>query len=228
MKFTTLLLPVFAGLALAATSAPAPSPSDSCAAGKILGINAMCGNSPVDCGSGRCCLKGQKCVSGSKGVPACTDPDLKDDSGKGLTVSAACYGSPSTSSSKPTGTGSSTAKPTDSKSGTFTHTGSGPSHPTGGPGGPPSGPSHPGDGTPTPSFPGGASPSHSGPPGHGFPPYSFTNSSDTGSGASGTTGGDKGSKTGGVVQQTTNAAPRSVQMQAAALLAGVGAVAFWL
>ncbi|KAF2430967.1 hypothetical protein EJ08DRAFT_696909 [Tothia fuscella] len=82
MLFNTLVLATLASAVATANTA------DSCAAGSILGIYAMCGTFPVDCGKGLCCLQGQKCVSGG-----CTDPKLTDDGGKVLTVKAACYGS---------------------------------------------------------------------------------------------------------------------------------------
>jgi len=82
MLFTTFVFAVFASFLAIAQAA-----SNSCPAGSILGIYAMCGTAPVDCGKGLCCLNGQKCVSGG-----CTDPKLTDDSGKVLTVNAACYG----------------------------------------------------------------------------------------------------------------------------------------
>jgi hypothetical protein len=70
MLFNTLVLATLASAVAAAKAA------DSCAAGSILGIYAMCGTFPVDCGKGLCCLQGQKCVSGG-----CTDPKLVDDGG---------------------------------------------------------------------------------------------------------------------------------------------------
>jgi hypothetical protein len=93
MLFTTFVLAVFASF-LAIVQAT----SNSCPAGSILGIYAMCGTDPVDCGKGLCCLDGQTCVTGG-----CTDPKLTDDSGKVLTVSAACYGSIQSHQSTPSG-----------------------------------------------------------------------------------------------------------------------------
>jgi len=81
MFFHTFVLAIFASLVAFANAA------NSCPAGSILGIYAMCGSFPVDCGSGLCCLSGQTCVKGG-----CTDSKLTDDSGKVLTVNAACYG----------------------------------------------------------------------------------------------------------------------------------------
>jgi hypothetical protein len=62
-----------AAFAAAATSVAA---EDSCAAGAILGIYALCGSHPVDCGSGKCCLEGQKCVK-SDGTFKCADSQLQ-------------------------------------------------------------------------------------------------------------------------------------------------------
>lgn len=62
--------------------------------GAVLGIFAMCGTNPVDCGNGWCCLAGQTCTSGSQGANTmCKDPVLTDDNGKaGVTVNAAYFG----------------------------------------------------------------------------------------------------------------------------------------
>jgi len=62
--------------------------------GAILGIFAMCGTEPVDCGNGWCCLATQTCTSGPKGANTmCNDPILTDSKGKaGVTVNAAYFG----------------------------------------------------------------------------------------------------------------------------------------
>jgi len=44
--------------------------------GAILGIYAMCGNDPIDCGQGWCCLNGQQCVTDPTGNIMCYDPGL--------------------------------------------------------------------------------------------------------------------------------------------------------
>ena len=49
------------------------------AAGAILGIYALCGGTPVDCGSGYCCLNGQTCTIDSKNAIKCADPELSGD-----------------------------------------------------------------------------------------------------------------------------------------------------
>ena len=69
MQFKSIVLAVFAA---AATSVAA---DDACDAGAILGIKAMCGTEPVDCGSGRCCLNGQKCVKDGS-TQKCEDKEL--------------------------------------------------------------------------------------------------------------------------------------------------------
>jgi hypothetical protein len=46
------------------------------AAGPILGIYAMCGDNPVDCGQGWCCLNEQQCVTNKAGHIACYDDEL--------------------------------------------------------------------------------------------------------------------------------------------------------
>jgi hypothetical protein len=51
-------------------------------AGVVLGIFAMCGTDPVDCGNGWCCLAGQTCTDGSRGPDtSCIDSQLTDNSG---------------------------------------------------------------------------------------------------------------------------------------------------
>jgi len=94
MQFRSLVL-----AALASASASAQS-SDACAAGAILGIFALCGSKPVDCGSNKCCLEGQKCVP-ADGDFKCADSALVQ--GATVTVNAACYGTStaSISASKP-------------------------------------------------------------------------------------------------------------------------------
>jgi hypothetical protein len=45
--------------------------------GAILGIFAMCGTDPVDCGNGWCCLAGQTCTNGPEGADTqCIDTTL--------------------------------------------------------------------------------------------------------------------------------------------------------
>jgi len=63
-------------------------------AGVVLGIFAMCGTDPVDCGNGWCCLSGQTCTDGSRGPDtSCIDAQLADNSGGGtFTVNAAYFG----------------------------------------------------------------------------------------------------------------------------------------
>ena len=56
-----------------AFEAPPPEPNQ---VGAILGIYAMCGNDPIDCGQGWCCLDGQQCVTDPTGHIMCYDPDL--------------------------------------------------------------------------------------------------------------------------------------------------------
>ena len=46
------------------------------AAGSKLGVFAMCGGDPVDCGQGWCCLKDQKCVIERSSAIACYDDEL--------------------------------------------------------------------------------------------------------------------------------------------------------
>jgi hypothetical protein len=76
-----MLLNTFVLAVLASFFAIAQAATNSCPAGSILGIYAMCGTDPVDCGSGLCCLDGQTCVKGG-----CTDPKLTDDSGYVLRI----------------------------------------------------------------------------------------------------------------------------------------------
>jgi len=54
----------------------APPPLKNQIAGPILGIYAMCGNNPIDCGEGWCCLNGQQCVTDARNNIMCYDPDL--------------------------------------------------------------------------------------------------------------------------------------------------------
>ncbi|QDS77683.1 hypothetical protein FKW77_003607 [Venturia effusa] len=131
MLFNTVVFSAIAAFAALASAQTA----DSCAAGAIIGIQAVCGTDPKDCGSGRCCLSDQTCVpSGS--TFACADPNLVP--GTTQTVRAGCYATAgstptsSTSSGKPissTGSGSGSTKPTsatgyssDSVSGTVSST----------------------------------------------------------------------------------------------------------
>jgi len=96
MLFNTIVFTAFAALATYVQAA------DSCAAGSILGIYAMCGSFPVDCGKGKCCLQGQKCVADKSGAAACADSQLV--SGSTVTVNAACYGSMQSHQNQPTAT----------------------------------------------------------------------------------------------------------------------------
>jgi hypothetical protein len=59
-----------------AFEAPPPVPNQ---VGAILGIFAMCGNDPIDCGEGWCCLNGQQCVTDPAGFIMCYDPELSQD-----------------------------------------------------------------------------------------------------------------------------------------------------
>lgn len=74
MRFLlALLLPI----TVLAQGLPVGNPN-----GVILGVFAMCGTNPVDCGNGWCCLAGQTCVSGSRGDNTmCNDPVLTDGNG---------------------------------------------------------------------------------------------------------------------------------------------------
>jgi len=74
-------------------------------AGVILGIFAMCGTDPVDCGNGWCCLAGQTCTNGPLGADTmCNDPTLL--SGKGVaTVNAAYFGKLQDHQTSPPGNG---------------------------------------------------------------------------------------------------------------------------
>lgn len=63
-------------LAAIAMAYEAPPPLKNQIAGPILGIYAMCGNDPIDCGQGWCCLNGQQCVTDAKNNIMCYDPDL--------------------------------------------------------------------------------------------------------------------------------------------------------
>jgi hypothetical protein len=65
----------FVLVASAATAASAQGLSEACAAGALIGIFALCGSNPVDCGSGRCCLAGQTCVPADNSF-RCADPEL--------------------------------------------------------------------------------------------------------------------------------------------------------
>lgn len=65
-------------LAAVAMAFEAPPPIKNQIAGPILGIYAMCGNDPIDCGQGWCCLKGQQCVTDAKNIIMCYDPDLSE------------------------------------------------------------------------------------------------------------------------------------------------------
>jgi hypothetical protein len=65
----------FAAIAMAYE---APPPLKNQIAGPILGIYAMCGNDPIDCGQGWCCQKGQQCVVDSRNNIMCYDPELSE------------------------------------------------------------------------------------------------------------------------------------------------------
>jgi hypothetical protein len=115
MLFNTL---VFSAIAAFAASAKA----DSCSAGAIIGINAVCGTDPQDCGSGRCCLADQKCVGSGTSI-ACADSSLQTGYAcptpqlmvheliiyisTTLTVNAGCYGTGGPTSSTKSSTKSS-------------------------------------------------------------------------------------------------------------------------
>jgi len=76
--------------------------------GAVLGIFAMCGTDPVDCGNGWCCLAGQTCTGGSRGANTmCNDPVLLGANGKpGVTVNAAYFGKLTDNQVSPPGNGS--------------------------------------------------------------------------------------------------------------------------
>ncbi|RDI83022.1 hypothetical protein Vi05172_g6798 [Venturia inaequalis] len=117
MLFNTVVFSAIAALAASVQAA------DSCSAGAIIGIQAVCGSGANDCGSGRCCLADQTCVPSGSSF-ACADPNLSP--GETVTVNAGCYGTAgstptsSTSSGKPTSsTKSGSTKPSSASA---THT----------------------------------------------------------------------------------------------------------
>jgi len=82
--------------------------------GTILGIFAMCGTSPVDCGNGWCCLAGQSCTGGKNGANTmCYDPSLVSNTGStGVVVNAAFFGNETSNQISPSGNGTSAPKTT--------------------------------------------------------------------------------------------------------------------
>lgn len=71
MRLIAVLVP-FLSVLTAAINVPTGNPN-----GVTLGIFAMCGNDPIDCGYGWCCLAGQTCTEPKDGVaPKCYDPAL--------------------------------------------------------------------------------------------------------------------------------------------------------
>jgi len=74
--------------------------------GAILGIFAMCGTNPVDCGNGWCCLSGQTCTNGPAGANTmCVDSVLSQGKGN-VVVNAAYFGKLLSSQTSPPGNGS--------------------------------------------------------------------------------------------------------------------------
>jgi len=80
--------------------------------GEVLGLFAMCGTSPVDCGNGWCCLAGQTCTSGKNGPNTmCNDNSLISSSGQtGVTVNAAYFGKETDNQVQPSGNGTTAPK----------------------------------------------------------------------------------------------------------------------
>ena len=74
MQFKSLVFAALAAFAVSAQEAK-PDTTDACSAGAIIGILALCGTNPVDCGSGKCCLAGQKCVKADSDFK-CEDSSL--------------------------------------------------------------------------------------------------------------------------------------------------------
>jgi len=192
MLFNTFVFSAIAALAASAQAA------DSCAAGSIIGIYALCGSFPVDCGKGHCCLEGQKCVTSGSSV-ACADSALQ--TGTTLTVNAACYGTMLSHMSTPSGSPTSIPASFVTNPATIA--------------------------TPTiGAQKSGAGGSASGPKVTSAL-YTFTNGTVHGSGATGT-GSATSTATGLALSNGASSGFSSPQNSVAVLLSAVAVVAFWL
>jgi len=213
MLFTTLVFSVIAALAASAQALDV----DSCSAGAILGIYGVCGTNPVECGSDKCCLSGQTCVTGS--AISCADSALQ--TGTTLTVSAGCYGT-ATGSASITSSGSSTGKATTPSNPATIATPTGQVTQTG------AGGSASGSGSKGPTASSSKGPVPTGPGGFVSAPYTFTNGTGSPSDIATGTGKTKPTTTGVAQSNGAASAFTSPQNSVAVLLSAVAVAMFWL